>query len=99
MLHVVGQCHFLDAHMPCLCMEDLADSTCNWLTLLAGYAHSNWIALAKDFIILFTYNLHIVPDHYSFEKMKQSPVKDTDIFHIDGERRQPEFGLLCPKKR
>ncbi|XP_069146881.1 uncharacterized protein [Solanum lycopersicum] len=35
----------------------------------------NWSALAKDFIDRFAYNVEIVPDRYSLEKMKQKPTK------------------------
>ncbi|XP_069146122.1 uncharacterized protein [Solanum lycopersicum] len=35
----------------------------------------SWSALAKDFIDRFAYNIEIVPDRYSLEKMKQKPTE------------------------
>ena len=35
----------------------------------------SWNALAKDFIDRFAYNVKIVPDRYSIEKMKHKPTE------------------------
>lgn len=37
----------------------------------------NWNSLAKDFIKQFSYNVEIIPDCYSLEKMKQKSTKAT----------------------
>ncbi|XP_069145570.1 uncharacterized protein [Solanum lycopersicum] len=46
-----------------------------WFTLHETRQWPSWSALAKDFIERFTYNVEIVPDLYSLEKMKQKPTE------------------------
>ncbi|XP_015081224.1 uncharacterized protein LOC107024772 [Solanum pennellii] len=53
-----------------LCGEDL-----EWFILHETRQWPSWNALAKDFIDRFAYNVKIVPDRYSLEKMKQKPIE------------------------
>ena len=48
-----------------LCIEAL-----EWFTSNETRQWPSWSALAKDFIDRFAYNVEIVPDRYSLEKMK-----------------------------
>ena len=49
--------------------------TLEWFTSHGTRQWSSWNALAKDFIERFAYNVEIVPNRYSLEKMKQKPTE------------------------
>ena len=46
-----------------------------WFTSHKTRHCPSWNALAKDFIDQFSYNMEIIPDRYSLEKMKQKSTK------------------------
>ena len=48
----------------------------------------SWNAFVKDFIDRLAYNVEIVPDRYSLEKMKQKSTEGYREFPIDGEKKQ-----------
>ncbi|KAK4724983.1 hypothetical protein R3W88_027762 [Solanum pinnatisectum] len=51
--------------------RSLSGEALEWFTSHETRQWSSWNALAKDFIERFAYNVEIVPDRYSLEKMKQ----------------------------
>ncbi|XP_069144312.1 uncharacterized protein [Solanum lycopersicum] len=58
-----------------LCGEAL-----EWFTSHETRQWPSWSALAKDFIDRFAYNVEIVPNRYSLEKMKQKSTKSYQKF-------------------
>ncbi|KAK4734021.1 hypothetical protein R3W88_008282 [Solanum pinnatisectum] len=46
-----------------------------WFTSHETKWWSSWNALAKDFVERFAYNVEIVPDRYSLERIKQKSTK------------------------
>nr|QVT92263.1 reverse transcriptase [Solanum chacoense] len=55
--------------------RSLSGETLEWFTSHKTRQWSSWNALAKDFIERFAYNVEIVHDRYSLEKMKQKPTE------------------------
>ena len=55
--------------------QSLCDEALEWFTSHETRQWPCWNALAKDFIDQFAYNVEIVPDRYSFEKMKQKSIE------------------------
>ncbi|XP_015081465.1 uncharacterized protein LOC107025133 [Solanum pennellii] len=55
--------------------RSLCGEALEWFTSHETRQWPSWNALAKDFIDRFAYNVEIVPDRYSLEKMKQKPTK------------------------
>ena len=53
-----------------LCGEAL-----EWFTSHETSQWPSWNAFAKDFINRFAYNVEIVPDSYSLEKIKKKPTE------------------------
>lgn len=51
--------------------RSLSRETLEWFTSHEKRQWPSWNAMAKDFIERFAYNVEIVPDCYSIEKMKQ----------------------------
>ncbi|KAK4728995.1 hypothetical protein R3W88_021983 [Solanum pinnatisectum] len=51
--------------------RSLSGEALEWFTSHETRQWPSWNALAKDFIERFAYNVEIVPDRYSLEKMKQ----------------------------
>ncbi|XP_055830863.1 uncharacterized protein LOC129899888 [Solanum dulcamara] len=51
--------------------RSLSGEALEWFSTQEIKQWSNWNALAKDFIERFAYNVEIVPDRYSLEKIKQ----------------------------
>ncbi|KAK4706953.1 hypothetical protein R3W88_033490 [Solanum pinnatisectum] len=51
--------------------QSLSGEALEWFTSHETRQWPSWNALAKDFIERFAYNVEIVPDRYSLEKMKQ----------------------------
>ncbi|XP_055814653.1 uncharacterized protein LOC129884368 [Solanum dulcamara] len=51
--------------------RSLSGEALEWFSAQEIKQWSNWNALAKDFIERFAYNVEIVPDRYSLEKIKQ----------------------------
>ncbi|XP_015078417.1 uncharacterized protein LOC107022266 [Solanum pennellii] len=67
--------------------RSLCGEALEWFTSHETRQWPSWSALAKDFIDRFAYNVEIVPDRYSLEKMKQ---KSTESY--------PEFAYRCRKE-
>ncbi|XP_069155857.1 uncharacterized protein [Solanum lycopersicum] len=55
--------------------RSLCGEALEWFTSHETRQWPSWNALAKDFIDRFAYNVEIVPDRYSLEKMKQKPTE------------------------
>ncbi|XP_055802993.1 uncharacterized protein LOC129872127 [Solanum dulcamara] len=55
--------------------RSLRGEALEWFTSQEMKQWPNWNALAKDFIERFAYNVEIIPDHYSLEKIKQKYTK------------------------
>nr|XP_025885529.1 uncharacterized protein LOC104645638 [Solanum lycopersicum] len=55
--------------------RSLCGEALEWFTSHETRQWPSWSALAKDFINRFTYNVEVVPDRYSLEKMKQKPTE------------------------
>ncbi|XP_015057445.1 uncharacterized protein LOC107003639 [Solanum pennellii] len=55
--------------------RSLCGEALEWFTSHETRQWPSWSALAKDFIDRFAYNVEIVPDRYSLEKMKQKPTE------------------------
>nr|XP_010319908.1 putative uncharacterized protein DDB_G0290521 [Solanum lycopersicum] len=55
--------------------RSLCGEALEWFTSHETRQWPSWRALAKDFIDRFAYNVEIVPDWYSLEKMKQKPTE------------------------
>ena len=51
--------------------QSLCSEALEWFTSHETRQWPSWSALAKDFIDRFAYNVEIVPDQYSLEKMKK----------------------------
>ncbi|XP_069149116.1 uncharacterized protein [Solanum lycopersicum] len=55
--------------------RSLCGEALEWFTSHETRQWPSWSALAKEFIDRFAYNVEIVPDRYSLEKMKQKPTE------------------------
>nr|XP_010312387.1 uncharacterized protein LOC104644419 [Solanum lycopersicum] len=55
--------------------RSLCGEALEWFTSHETRQWPSWNALAKDFIDRFAYNVEIVPDRYSLEKIKQKPTE------------------------
>ncbi|XP_069154645.1 uncharacterized protein [Solanum lycopersicum] len=71
----------------------LCGETLEWFTSHETRQRPSWNALAKDFIVRFAYNIEIVPDRYSLEKMKQ---KSTEIYREFSYRWRKEAARVRP---
>nr|XP_025884692.1 uncharacterized protein LOC104646013 [Solanum lycopersicum] len=60
--------------------RSLCGEALEWFTSHETRQWPSWSALAKDFIDRFAYNVEIVPDRYSLEKMKQKPTESYQEF-------------------
>ncbi|XP_069149209.1 uncharacterized protein [Solanum lycopersicum] len=64
-----------------------------WFTSHETRQWPSWSALAKDFMERFAYNVEIVPDRYSLEKMKQ---KSTESYREFAYRWRKEAARVRP---
>ena len=81
MAHLRAYCNQLvgvgkdEALLMRLFSRSLCGEALEWFTSYETRQWPSWSALAKDFIDRFAYNVEIVPDRYSLEKMKQKPTE------------------------
>ncbi|XP_015163374.1 uncharacterized protein [Solanum tuberosum] len=75
--------------------RSLSGEALEWFTSHETRQWSSWNALAKDFIERFAYNVEIVPDRYSLEKMKQ---KSTESFREFAYRWRKEVARVRPRE-
>jgi len=73
--------------------QSLCDEALEWFTSHETQQWPSWSALAKDFIDRFVYNVEIVPNRYSLEKMKQ---KSTDSYREFVYRWRKEAARVRP---
>ncbi|XP_055814108.1 uncharacterized protein LOC129883473 [Solanum dulcamara] len=73
--------------------QSLSGEALEWFTSQEMKQWPNWNALAKEFIERFAYNVEIVPDHYSLEKIKQ---KSTESYREYAYRWRKEASRVRP---
>ena len=73
--------------------RSLCDEALEWFTSNETRQWTSWSALATDFIDKFAYNVEIVPDRYSLEKMKQ---KSTEIYRELSYKLRKEAARVRP---
>ncbi|XP_055800353.1 uncharacterized protein LOC129869752 [Solanum dulcamara] len=73
--------------------RSLRGEALEWFTSQEMKQWTIWNALAKDFIERFAYNVEIVPDHYSLEKIKQ---KSTESYREYAYHWRKEAGRVRP---
>ncbi|XP_004240794.1 uncharacterized protein [Solanum lycopersicum] len=73
--------------------RSLCGEALEWFTSHETRQWPSWSALAKDFIDRFAYNVEIVPDRYSLEKMKQ---KSTESYREFAYRWRKEAARVRP---
>ncbi|XP_015078373.1 uncharacterized protein LOC107022209 [Solanum pennellii] len=73
--------------------RSLCGEALEWFTSHETRQWPSWSALAKDFIDRFAYNIEIVPDRYSLEKMRQ---KSTESYREFAYRWRKEAARVRP---
>ena len=82
-----------EALMIQLFSQNLCGKALEWFTSHEPRQWPRWNALPKDFIDWFVYNVEIVPDRYSLEKMKQ---KSTESYKEFAYRWRKEAARVRP---
>ena len=73
--------------------RSLCGEALEWFTSYETRQWPSWSALAKDFVDRFAYNVEIVPDWYSLEKMKK---KSTESYREFAYRWRKEAARVRP---
>ncbi|XP_055803406.1 uncharacterized protein LOC129872442 [Solanum dulcamara] len=73
--------------------RSLSGEALEWFTSQEMKQWPNWNALAKDFIEIFAYNVEIIPNRYSLEKIKQ---KSTESYREYAYRWRKEAARVRP---
>ncbi|KAK4708058.1 hypothetical protein R3W88_028983 [Solanum pinnatisectum] len=73
--------------------RSLSGEALEWLTSHKIKQWSSWNALAKDFVERFAYNVEIVPDRYSLERIKR---KSTESYREYAYRWRKEAARVRP---
>ncbi|KAK4710153.1 hypothetical protein R3W88_004666 [Solanum pinnatisectum] len=73
--------------------QSLSGEALEWFTSHEIRQWSSWSALAKDFVERFAYNVEIVPDHYSLERINR---KSTESYREYAYRWRKEVARVRP---